>query len=48
MLLGGGRNIAIEAETTEEYEITEQIQQYLEALLKNQLLPNQEVKIEQR
>ncbi len=48
ILLGGGRNLDFEGETTTELSQTEKIQNKLEDLLKNVILPNQEFKIAQR
>ncbi len=48
VLIGGGRNLAMEEETTNEYAVTEIIQKYLENLLKERILPNQKVEIENR
>ncbi len=48
ILLGGGRNLDFEGETTTEFSLTEKIQNKLEDLLKNVILPNQEFKIAQR
>jgi glycine/D-amino acid oxidase-like deaminating enzyme len=48
ILLGGGRNLDFEGETTTELEITEKIQNKLEELLKEVILPNQEFEIEHR
>ena len=48
ILLGGGRNLDFEGETTTELNQTEKIQNRLEALLKNVILPNQEFKIAHR
>jgi glycine/D-amino acid oxidase-like deaminating enzyme len=48
ILLGGGRNLDFEGETTTEFGQTEIIQNRLEQLLKEVILPNQEVKIEHR
>jgi glycine/D-amino acid oxidase-like deaminating enzyme len=48
ILLGGGRNLAFEAETTTELGQTELIQNRLEELLKEVILPNTDYKIAQR
>jgi glycine/D-amino acid oxidase-like deaminating enzyme len=48
ILLGGGRNLDFEGETTTELTQTEKIQNRLEELLKNVILPNQEFKIAHR
>jgi glycine/D-amino acid oxidase-like deaminating enzyme len=48
ILIGGGRNIAMTAETTDEYAVTETIQNYLENLLSERILPNHKFKIENR
>jgi glycine/D-amino acid oxidase-like deaminating enzyme len=48
ILLGGGRNIDSEGETTFENGLTDPIQFALEKLLRDLILPNQEVKIAQR
>jgi glycine/D-amino acid oxidase-like deaminating enzyme len=48
ILIGGGRNLDFEGETTAEFGETELIQNRLEKLLKEVILPNQEFKIEQR
>lgn len=48
ILLGGGRNLDFEGETTHEFGQTEIIQNKLELLLKEVILPTQEVKIEHR
>lgn len=48
VLIGGGRNIAIKEETTNKYGVTETIQNYLEKLLRERILPNQNVEIENR
>jgi glycine/D-amino acid oxidase-like deaminating enzyme len=48
ILLGGGRNLDFEGETTTEFGLTENIQNRLEVLLKEVILPNQDVKIEHR
>lgn len=48
ILLGGGRNLDFEGETTHEFGQTEIIQKKLELLLKEVILPTQEVKIEHR
>ena len=48
ILLGGGRNLDFETENTTEFGQTEIVQKKLEDLLKEVILPNQEVKIEHR
>jgi glycine/D-amino acid oxidase-like deaminating enzyme len=48
ILLGGGRNLDFNGETTTELAQTEKIQKKLEDLLKNVILPNQEFQIAQR
>jgi glycine/D-amino acid oxidase-like deaminating enzyme len=48
ILLGGGRNLDFETETTTEFGQTEIIQKRLEDLLKIVILPNQDVKIYHR
>lgn len=48
VLLGGGRNLDKEAETTSSQETTEQIQSYLETILRETILPGRDFKIDQR
>ncbi|MGB0777482.1 MAG: NAD(P)/FAD-dependent oxidoreductase [Flavobacteriaceae bacterium] len=48
ILLGGGRNLNFEGETTTEMELTDQIQNRLDELLKEVILPNIEFKVERR
>ena len=48
ILIGGGRNLDFEGETTSEFGETEIIQNRLELLLKEVILPNQDFKIEHR
>ncbi len=48
ILLGGGRNLDFEGETTTEIKETEIIQNALEKLLKEVILPNQDFEIEHR
>lgn len=48
ILLGGGRNLDFEGETTTDLSQTEKIQNRLEQLLKEVILPNQEYKIAHR
>ncbi|MES2544676.1 MAG: FAD-dependent oxidoreductase [Bacteroidota bacterium] len=48
ILFGGGRNLDFEGETTTEFGQTEIIQNKLEQLLKEVILPNQDFKIEHR
>ena len=48
ILLGGGRNLDFEGETTTSLDQTERIQNKLEQLLTNVILPNQAFEIEQR
>jgi hypothetical protein len=43
--LGGGRNLDFDGERTTEIEITEKIQNELEFLLKEVILPNQSVEV---
>ena len=45
ILLGGGRNLNISEETTEEFGLTQQIQDKLAELLKNVILPGQKFEI---
>lgn len=40
LLIGGGRNIALEVETTEEFGLTDQMRDYLRSLLADVILPN--------
>ena len=47
-MLGGGRNLDFKAEKTTEFGETEHIQNTLENLLKNSILPNSNFEIEQR
>lgn len=46
ILLGGGRNLAFDEETTTEMTTTNLIQQHLEALLKNVILPDNSFEID--
>ncbi len=46
ILLGGGRNLAIEEETTDQFGNSSQITNHLIQLLKSQILPNKEFKVE--
>ena len=46
ILLGGGRNLDLKGETTEEFGLTDQIQIKLNDLLKNVILPKQSYQIE--
>lgn len=46
ILLGGGRNLDFQGETTTELETTSQITEALTSLLKNVILPNQQFSIE--
>lgn len=46
ILLGGGRNLDIEGETTEEFGLSHQIQSKLKELLENVILPNDSFEIE--
>ena len=46
VLLGGGRNLDIEGETTEEFGLSHQIQSKLKELLENVILPNDSFEIE--
>jgi glycine/D-amino acid oxidase-like deaminating enzyme len=48
ILFGGGRNLDFQAETTTEFGETEIVQNRLEQLLKEVILPNQDFKIEHR
>ena len=48
ILLGGGRNLDFEGETTTSLEISEKIQNHLEDLLKNVILPDTSFEIEHR
>ena len=48
ILLGGGRNIDKENEQTESFEITPKIQDYLDELLKNTILPDRDYEIDHR
>ncbi|MBO0330848.1 NAD(P)/FAD-dependent oxidoreductase [[Muricauda] lutisoli] len=48
ILFGGGRNLDFKTEETTEFGETEIIQNKLEALLRNMILPNHPVKIERR
>jgi glycine/D-amino acid oxidase-like deaminating enzyme len=48
ILLGGGRNLAFEEETTTEMGQTEIIQKKLEQLLKEVILPNHDIEIAHR
>ncbi len=48
ILLGGGRNLDREMETTEIMETTPKLQEYLEDLLKRVILPNKDFKIDKR
>ncbi len=48
ILLGGGRNLDFDGETTTDLSQTEKIQNKLEELLKNVILPNQAFEIEHR
>ncbi|PZX95097.1 FAD-dependent oxidoreductase [Flavobacterium aquariorum] len=48
ILLGGGRNLDFETETTTEFGQTEIVQKKLEDLLKKVILPDQDVQIEHR
>ena len=48
ILLGGGRNLDIEGETTTELAQTKKIQQSLEKLLTHTILPDTNYEIEQR
>lgn len=48
VLIGGGRNLAMQKETTHEYAVTETIQNYLEKLLRERILPDQKFEIENR
>lgn len=48
VLLGGGRNLDFEGETTTDHAITEHIQNRLEQLLRDMILPNREYAIAMR
>lgn len=48
LLLGGGRNLDFEGETTADFGTTDLIQNSLESMLKNVILPNQPFEIEHR
>ena len=48
ILLGGGRNLDFDGETTTDLSQTEKIQNHLEQLLKEVILPDQEFKIAHR
>ncbi len=48
ILLGGGRNLDFETETTTEFGITEKVQNHLETLLKEVILPNKKFEIQHR
>lgn len=48
VLIGGGRNLAMQEENTGQNAITEVIQDYLEKLLRERILPNQKFEVESR
>lgn len=48
VLIGGGRNLAMDEESTHQYAVTETIQGYLETLLRERILPNQKFEVENR
>lgn len=48
MLIGGGRHLNFEGETTDSLETTKQIQDYLEGLLRDHIIPNEDFTIENR
>jgi len=48
ILLGGGRNLDFDAEETTEFGLTDKVQEKLESLLKNNILPGIPYKIEHR
>lgn len=48
LLFGGGRNLNFEGENTMEFGLTEQVQNKLDTLLKEMILPNATYKVEQR
>jgi len=48
LLLGGGRNLNFEGEETDTFGITRQIQQHLERMLKNLIIPNHSFEIDMR
>jgi len=48
VLLGGGRHLAVEAEQTDEEGTSDVVQQHLEKILREVILPDQEFKIDMR
>ncbi|MBU2020525.1 MAG: FAD-binding oxidoreductase [Bacteroidetes bacterium] len=48
ILIGGGRNINLKGEETDQFELTDEIQNHLEGLLKNNILPHKKFEIEHR
>lgn len=48
ILLGGGRNLDVETETTTDFNLNDTIQNYLDSFLQKVILSNQKVEIEQR
>lgn len=48
VLIGGGRNLAMQQETTHEYAVTETIQNYLKNFLQERILPDKKFEIESR
>ena len=46
ILIGGGRNIALEEETTNQFDITEKIRRNLQQFLKSHLIPTESYQIE--
>jgi hypothetical protein len=47
-LLGGGRNLDFKGEETAEFGLTDQIQQRLERLLRERIIPGKDFAVEQR
>jgi gamma-glutamylputrescine oxidase len=47
LLIGGGRNLEPESETTTQFGYSERIKQYLETLVEEHILPDQKFKIQQ-
>jgi glycine/D-amino acid oxidase-like deaminating enzyme len=48
VLFGGGRNLNFEGEHTAEFGLTDQIQNHLDQLLRDMILPGQKFSVEQR
>ena len=48
LLFGGGRNLDFEKEKTFEFGLTDQVQNKLDALMREMILPNIKYKVEQR